>query len=74
MTDSENESPKERSEEISVTEVSDRVLQELSGLFSNRESVTVIEPDASVESSDETPTEFIDLTDSVFEFDDYLEM
>ncbi len=74
MTDSENESPKERSEEISVTEVSDQVLQELSGLFSNRESVTVIEPDASVESSDDTPTDIIDVTVSVVEVDASLEM
>ncbi|MFI0460633.1 MAG: cell division protein FtsQ/DivIB [Ilumatobacteraceae bacterium] len=74
MTDSENESPKERSEEISVTEVSDQVLQELSGLFSNRESVTVIEPDASVESSDDTPTDIIDVTVSVVEVDTSLEM
>ena len=74
MTDSENESPKERSEEISVTEVSDQVLQELSGLFSNRESVTVIEPDASVESSDDTPTDIIDVTASVVEVDASLEM
>jgi cell division protein FtsQ len=74
MTDSENESPKERLEEISVTEVSDQVLQELSGLFSNRESVTVIEPDVSFEPSDDTPTDIIDVTVSVVEVDASLEM
>ena len=74
MTDSENESPKERLEEISVTEVSDQVLQELSGLFSNRESVTVIELDVSVEPSDDTPTGIIDVTVSVVEVDTSLDM
>jgi len=74
MTDSENESPKERLEEISVTEVSDQVLQELSGLFSNRELVTVIEPDVSVEPSDDTPTDIIDVTVSVVEVDTSLDM
>lgn len=38
MTEPENSSPKDRVEEISVTEVSDQVLQELSGLFGSRES------------------------------------
>ncbi len=62
MTDSEDQSSKERVEEISVTEVSDQVLQELSGLFSSREGVTVVEPDEHVEPSDDTPT---DIGDSI---------
>ena len=69
MTDSENASPKDRLEEISVTEVSDQVLQELSGLFGNREGVTVIEPDEHVEPSDDTPTDIIDVAVSVVEND-----
>ncbi|MBJ7294319.1 MAG: FtsQ-type POTRA domain-containing protein [Ilumatobacteraceae bacterium] len=62
MTDSEDQSSKERVEEISVTEVSDQVLQELSGLFSSREGVTVVEPAEHVEPSDDTPT---DIGDSI---------
>lgn len=69
MTDSENASPKDRLEEISVTEVSDQVLQELSGLFGSREGVTVIEPDEHVEPSDDTPTDIIDVAVSVVEND-----
>lgn len=62
MTDSEDQSSKERVEEISVTEVSDQVLQELSGLFNTREGVTVVEPDEHVEPSDDTPTDIGDST------------
>ena len=62
MTNSEDQSSKERIEEISVTEVSDQVLQELSGLFSSREGVTVVEP---VESGDITVTDVIDLVNVV---------
>ena len=69
MTDSENASPKDRLEEISVTEVSDQVLQELSGLFGSREGVTVIEPDEHIEPSDDTPTDIIDVAVSVVEND-----
>ena len=69
MTDSENASPKDRLEEISVTEVSDQVLQELSGLFGSREGETVIEPDEHVEPSDDTPTDIIDVAVSVVEND-----
>ena len=65
MTDSEDQSSKERIEEISVTEVSDQVLQELSGLFSNREPETVTEPDAVVEPIDITVTDVIDLVNVV---------
>lgn len=61
MTNSEDQSSNERVEEISVTEVSDQVLQELSGLFGSREGVTVIEP---VEPADITP---VDIGDSVAE-------
>ena len=43
MTDSEDPTSKERVEEISVTEVSDQVLQELSGLFGGRESEMPVE-------------------------------
>jgi cell division protein FtsQ len=69
MTDSEDLSSKERIEEISVTEVSDQVLQELSGLFSNREPETVTEPDAVVEPIDITVTDVIDLVNVVAEND-----
>ncbi len=69
MTDSEDQSSKERIEEISVTEVSDQVLQELSGLFSNREPETVTEPDAVVEPIDITVTDVIDLVNVVAEND-----
>lgn len=64
MTNSEDQSSKERIEEISVTEVSDQVLQELSGLFSSREGVTVVEP---VEPGDITVTDVVDLVDVVAE-------
>jgi len=69
MTDSEDQSSKERIEEISVTEVSDQVLQELSGLFSNREPETVTEADAVVEPIDITVTDVIDLVNVVAEND-----
>jgi cell division protein FtsQ len=69
MTDSENPISKERIEEISVTEVSDQVLQELSGLFSTRDPEIVPEPDEAVEPSDVTDTEVIDLVDVVTEND-----
>jgi len=69
MTDSEDQSSKERVEEISVTEVSDQVLQELSGLFGSREGVTVIDPDEHVEPSDDTPTDIIDVAVSAVEDD-----
>jgi len=69
MTDSEDQSSKERIEEISVTEVSDQVLQELSGLFSNREPEMVTEPDAVVEPIDITVTDVIDLVNVVAEND-----
>jgi len=69
MTDSEDQSSKERIEEISVTEVSDQVLQELSGLFSNREPETVTEPDSVVEPIDITVTDVIDLVNVVAEND-----
>lgn len=69
MTDSEDLSSKERVEEISVTEVSDQVLQELSGLFGSREGVTVIDPDEHVEPSDDTPTDIIDVAVSAVEND-----
>ena len=62
MTNSEDQSSKERIEEISVTEVSDQVLQELSGLFSSREGVTVVEP---VVPGDITVTDVIDLVNVV---------
>ena len=69
MTDSDNPSPKERVEEISVTEVSDQVLQELSGLFGGRESETVLQPSDTVEPDDSTMTDVIDLVDVVTEND-----
>jgi len=67
MTDSENPSSKERVEEISVTEVSDQVLQELSGLFGGREPEIVTEPVEAVESSDMTVTDVMGLPDVVVE-------
>jgi len=67
MTDSENPSSKERVEEISVTEVSDQVLQELSGLFGGHDLEIVPEPDEVVEPSDVTVTAVIDLIDVVTE-------
>jgi cell division protein FtsQ len=69
MTDSEDQSSKERVEEISVTEVSDQVLLELSGLFGSREGVTVIDPDEHDEPSDDTPTDIIDVAVSAVEND-----
>ena len=66
MTDSDDQSSKERVEEISVTEVSDQVLQELSGLFSSREGVTVVEL---VESEDITPADIGDSVNVVAEND-----
>ena len=66
MTDSEDQSSKERIEEISVTEVSDQVLQELSGLFSSREGVTVVEL---VEPEDITPADIGDSVNVVAEND-----
>ena len=62
MTDSENPISKERVEEISVTEVSDQVLQELSGLFGGRESEAVTQAD---ELADMTVTDVMDLADVV---------
>jgi len=67
MTESENPSSKERVEEISVTEVSDQVLQELSGLFGGHDLEIVPEPDEVVEPSDVTVTAVIDLIDVVTE-------
>ena len=67
MTEPENSSPKDRVEEISVTEVSDQVLQELSGLFGSRESETVTESVEVVEVSDITITDVDDLADVVIE-------
>ena len=67
MTEPENSSPKDRVEEISVTEVSDQVLQELSGLFGSRESETVTESVEVVEVSDITITDVVDLADVVIE-------
>ena len=69
MTDSENPSSKERAEEISVTEVSDEVLQELSGLFGGRELETVAQPVDVVEQIDITVTDVVDLVDVVAEND-----
>ncbi|KGA05330.1 MAG: hypothetical protein GM46_11110 [actinobacterium acAcidi] len=67
MTEPENSSPKDRVEEISVTEVSDQVLQELSGLFGSRESETVTESLEVVEVNDITITDVVDLADVVIE-------
>ena len=67
MTEPENSSPKDRVEEISVTEVSDQVLQELSGLFGSRESETVTESVEVVEGNDITITDVVDLADVVIE-------
>ena len=67
MTEPENSSPKDRVEEISVTEVSDQVLQELSGLFGSRESETVTESVEVVEVNDITITDVVDLADAVIE-------
>ena len=67
MTEPENSSHKDRVEEISVTEVSDQVLQELSGLFGSRESETVTESVEVVEVNDITITDVVDLADVVIE-------
>jgi len=69
MTDSENPSSKERVEEISVTEVSDQVLQELSGLFGSREGVTVVATSMTVEPVDDTPVDIVDSTAAEFRND-----
>ena len=69
MTDSENPSSKERVEEISVTEVSDQVLQELSGLFGGGEPETSAQPDEVVEPAEVTVTDVLDLVDVVSEND-----
>ena len=69
MTDSENPSSKERVEEISVTEVSDEVLQELSGLFGGREPETAAQPVDVVEQIDITVTDVVDLVDVLAEND-----
>ena len=67
MTEPENSNPKDRVEEISVTEVSDQVLQELSGLFGSREPETVTESVEVVEVGDITITDVVDLADVVIE-------
>jgi len=67
MTDSENPTSKERVEEISVTEVSDQVLQELSGLFGGREHEMPVEPDEVAAPFDITVTDVVDLVDVVAE-------
>ena len=69
MTDSENPSSKERVEEISVTEVSDQVLQELSGLFGGGEPEIATQSDKVVEMEDATVTDVVDLVDVVAEND-----
>ena len=69
MTDSENPSSKERVEEISVTEVSDQVLQELSGLFGGGEPEISAQSDEVVEPADVTVTDVLDLVDVVAEND-----
>lgn len=65
MTEPENSSPKDRVEEISVTEVSDQVLQELSGLFGGRESDVEAQVIEEVELADMTITDVVDLADVV---------
>lgn len=65
MTEPENPNPKDRVEELAVTEVSDQVLQELSGLFGTRESETVTESEAIIELNDMTITDVVDLADVV---------
>ena len=67
MTEPESPNPKDRVEEISVTEVSDQVLQELSGLFGSREPETVTESVEVVEVGDITITDVVDLADVVIE-------
>ena len=78
MTDSDKSTPKERVEEISVTEVSDQVLKELSGLFGSREiqqseaneddTVTEVVVVADIEAHDHTPqvSELIDTEEVIF--------
>ena len=65
MTEPENSHPKDRVEELSVTEVSDQVLQELSGLFGARESETITESVDIIELNDMTITDVVDLADVV---------
>jgi cell division protein FtsQ len=65
MTEPENSHPKDRVEELSVTEVSDQVLQELSGLFGARESETITESVDAIELNDMTITDVVDLADVV---------
>jgi cell division protein FtsQ len=65
MTEPENSHPKDRVEELSVTEVSDQVLQELSGLFGTRESETITESVDIIELNDMTITDVVDLADVV---------
>ena len=65
MTEPESPNPKDRVEEISVTEVSDQVLQELSGLFGSRESETVTESVEIVELNDMAITDVVELADVV---------
>lgn len=65
MTEPENSSPKDRVEEISVTEVSDQVLQELSGLFGGREPDVEAQVIEEVELADMTITDVVDLADVV---------
>jgi cell division protein FtsQ len=69
MTDSEDSTSKERVEEISVTEVSDQVLQELSGLFGGRESEMPVEQVELVEVVDMTVTDVVDVIDVIAEND-----
>jgi len=69
MTDSENPSSKERVDEISVTEVSEEVLQELSGLFGGGEPEMAAQPVDVVEQIDITVTDVVDLVDVVAEND-----
>lgn len=65
MTEPENSHPKDRVEELSVTEVSDQVLQELSGLFGTRESENISESVDIIELNDMTITDVVDLADVV---------
>ena len=65
MTEPENSSPKDRVEDISVTEVSDQVLQELSGLFGGREPDVEAQVIEEVELADMTITDVVDLADVV---------
>lgn len=65
MTEPENSHSKDRVEELSVTEVSDQVLQELSGLFGAREAETITESVDIIELNDMTITDVVDLADVV---------